>query len=71
MPVPLYRTGRTYPNEDIKHTRLDHQTQYPDCSCGGSDTDPVRHQGLAVSPLGACVTSHRGAVNKTMERQCH
>jgi len=55
--VPMYLTGGTYANKYIKHTRLDYQSQYPDCSCGGSDTDPVCHQGLAVFPLGGCVTS--------------
>ena len=52
MLVPMYQIGGTYPNENIKQTRLDHQTQYPDCPCGGSDTVPIRHQGLAVFPLG-------------------
>jgi len=49
----MYQTGGTYAHENIKHTRLDHQTQYPDCSGGGSDTDRgACRQGLAVFPLG-------------------
>jgi hypothetical protein len=57
MLVPMFQTGGTYTDENIKHTRLDSPTQYPDCLCGGSDTDPTRHQSLAVFPLGACVAS--------------
>jgi len=53
----MYQTGGTYANENIKHARLDYQSQYPDSSCRGSDPDPACHQGLAVFPLGGCVTS--------------
>ena len=63
----MYQTGGTYANKYIKHTRLDYQAQYLDCLCGGLQTDPARHQGLTVFPLGACDV-HQGAINKMIER---
>ena len=71
MLAPLYKTGGTYANKYIKHTRLDYQAQYPDCLCGGSDTSPARHQGLAVFPLGARDVVHQSAINKMIERHDH
>ena len=35
MLVPMFQTGGTYTDENIKHTRLNDQTQYPDCLCVG------------------------------------
>jgi len=44
--------GGTYTNQNVNHSRLDQESQYPDRLPRGSDTDPAFHQELAVFPAG-------------------
>jgi hypothetical protein len=50
----------TYTDQNINQTRLDQESQYPDCLRWGSDADPTFLQQLAVFPVCTRV-SHRPA----------
>ncbi len=45
------RQGGTYTDKNVKYTRLDEETQYPNRLSRGLDTEPASYQQLAIFPL--------------------
>ena len=51
----------TYPEQDIKHTGLDQETQYFACQCRSIAIDITAYQRLAIFPLARARACHQSA----------